>query len=70
LVNTIVEEKSYAASYFDRKIETAAADLPREYSKLLNNISNDNALIIANYIISMKTDINCQIITERILSKY
>jgi hypothetical protein len=58
LANTIVEERSYAFSYFDRKIEAAIAGLPREYSKLLNNISNDNALIIANYIISMKTEIN------------
>jgi hypothetical protein len=53
-----VEERSYAFSYFDRKIEAAIAGLPREYSKLLNNISNNNALIIANYIISMKTEIN------------
>jgi hypothetical protein len=34
LANTIVEERSYAFSYFDRKIEAAAAGLPREYSKL------------------------------------
>jgi integrase/recombinase XerD len=60
LANTIVEEKSYPSSllFFDRKIEAAIVGLPREYSKLLNNISNNNALIIANYIISMKTEIN------------
>jgi integrase/recombinase XerD len=60
LANTTIEEKSYASSllFFDRKIETATAALPREYSKLLYHIPKDNALKIADYIISLKTEIN------------
>ena len=58
LANTIVEKKSYALSYFDGKIEAAIAGLPREYSKLLYKIPKDNALKIADYIISLKTEIN------------
>ena len=58
LANTIVEEKSYALLYFDRKIEAAIAGLPREYSKLLYKIPKDNALKIADYIISLKIEIN------------
>jgi hypothetical protein len=58
LANTIVEKKSYPFSYFDRKIEAAIAGLPREYSKLLYKIPKDNALKIADYIISLKTEIN------------
>jgi integrase len=60
LANTTIEEKSYTSSllFFDRKIEAATAGLPSEYSKLLNKISNDNALKIADYIISLKTEIN------------
>jgi hypothetical protein len=45
LANTTIEKRSYTSSllFFDRKIEAATAGLPREYSKLLNNISKDNA---------------------------
>ena len=57
--STTIEEGYYTSSLcFDRKIEAATAGLPREYSKLLYRISNDNALKIANYIISLKTETN------------
>ena len=60
MANTTIEKRSYTSSllFFDTKIEAATAGLPSEYSKLLYKIPKDNALIIANYIISMKTEIN------------
>jgi hypothetical protein len=57
--STTIEEGYYTLSlYFDRKIEAATAGLPREYSKLLYRISNDNAVKIVDYILSLKTEIN------------
>jgi integrase/recombinase XerD len=60
LVATIitVKEKRRDTLSFDREIETATSGLSPEYSKLLNKISKDNALTIANYIISMRTETN------------
>ncbi|HEY6164501.1 MAG TPA: hypothetical protein VIW25_06295 [Nitrososphaeraceae archaeon] len=44
---------------FERKLELATEGLePSSVNKLKTAVSNDNALIIANYIIAMKTEIN------------
>ncbi|HET7284242.1 MAG TPA: hypothetical protein VFI70_06105 [Nitrososphaeraceae archaeon] len=44
---------------FERKLELATEALePSFVNKLKTAVSNDNALIIANYIIAMKTEIN------------
>jgi integrase/recombinase XerD len=44
---------------FDRKVDLVTAGLPAGYARSLKNkVSQDNALIICNYITSMKTEIN------------
>ena len=43
-----VKEKGTDTLSYDREIETATSGLSPEYSKLLNNISKDNALTIAS----------------------
>ena len=53
-----IKEKGTDTLSYDREIETATSGLSPEYSKLLNNISKDNALTIASYIISMRTETN------------
>ena len=48
------------SSYDDEKmIETAAAGLRRSYYRLLNSVlPHENALTIAKFVISMKTEVN------------
>ena len=53
-----VKDKRRDTLSFDREIETATSGLSPEYSKLLNKISKEDALTIANYIISMRTESN------------
>jgi hypothetical protein len=60
---------------FERKLELATEGLePSFVNKLKTAVSNDNALIIANYIIAMKTEINpsdkYRIITSKHLQNY
>jgi hypothetical protein len=44
---------------FDRKVDLVTAGLQAGYAKRLKNeVSQDNALTICNYIMSMKTEIN------------
>jgi hypothetical protein len=46
---------------FERKVDLVTEGLPAGYAKRLNlvsQISQDNALIICNYIMAMKTEIN------------
>jgi hypothetical protein len=43
---------------FERKIENVTAGLPPEYFNLLSKLPKDHALVIANYIESMKIEIN------------
>lgn len=44
---------------FDRKVDLVTAGLPAGYARSLKNkVSQDNALIICNYITCMKTEIN------------
>lgn len=50
---------------FERKVDLITAGLPAVYSKCLKNgVSQDDALVICNYINSMKTEINLWITTE------
>jgi hypothetical protein len=43
---------------FERKLDTASEGLTPEYKRRLLNISKENALIVANYVQSMKIEIN------------
>ena len=43
---------------FERKIENATAGLKPACKKILKRVSKTNAVIIADYIISMQTEIN------------
>lgn len=55
----VVEEKASNNPIFDRKVEVATEGLLPYFSRTLyNKIPQENALTIANYIISMKTEIN------------
>ena len=49
-----------SSDVLDRKIELVTADLrrQRELSNDLHSISTENALIVSDYIIAMKTEIN------------
>jgi hypothetical protein len=44
--------------FFERKIDEVTASLRPEYSRLLYSLTVQNALFIADYILSMKTEIN------------
>ena len=59
MVNDIKHLHPYSA-LLDRKIEFVTADLfnQQELSNNLHRISSENALIISDYIIAMKTEIN------------
>ena len=63
-VSTILKERRSGiedenAGIFDRKIETAIEGLlPCFSNTLYHKLPTENALTIANYIISMKTEIN------------
>jgi len=58
-VSTTIGNNNITSLPFDRKMEAVTAGLPPEYSRLiLNKVSKDNALIIASYIVSMKSEIN------------
>jgi len=52
------EEEDNANVLFDRKIEIATEGLIPYFSKLCYELPHENALTIANYIISMKAEIN------------
>ena len=44
--------------FFERKIDEVTASLRTEYSRLLYTLTVQNALFIADYILSMKTELN------------
>jgi hypothetical protein len=49
---------TYDDSLFERKIEDVTSGLIYYYRKLLYSISQENAWTIANYIMSMRTEMN------------
>ena len=52
------KQEEYNDPFFDRKIENATEGLKSDCYKRFYKISYDNALTIANYILSMKSEIN------------
>ena len=50
---------------FERKIGEVTTGLHPEYSRLLYNIPVQNALSIADYILSMKTEVNIRPLQTR-----
>ena len=50
------EEETNQATLFDFKIETATEGLGSAYSKCLNKLSKENALTIAHYLGSVKSE--------------
>jgi hypothetical protein len=61
--------------FFERKLESVTAGLPREiYNLLLNKIPNEDALVIMDYVMSVMTEVNptdnYRIDIIRILSKF
>jgi hypothetical protein len=47
------------SSFFDRKLESVTAGLPRGIFNLLSNkIPNEDALTVMDYVLSLKTEIN------------
>jgi hypothetical protein len=54
------EESSSSFPLLDRKIESATAGLPKRYERLLRERTGNekNSITIAEYIISMQTEIN------------
>ena len=72
-METTVELKD--SLFFDRKLESVTAGLPREiFNLLLNKIPNEDALIVMDYVLSLKTEINpsdnYRIDIIRILTKF
>ncbi|MGC2382166.1 MAG: hypothetical protein WA631_03540, partial [Nitrososphaeraceae archaeon] len=58
---TVAKEQKhgeYNDPFFDRKIENATEGLKSDCYKLFYKVSYDNALTIADYILSMKSEIN------------
>ena len=52
-------QTSYHNPLFDRKIDLVTAGLREGHANYLRHqVSQDNALIICNYILAMKTEIN------------
>ena len=49
---------SASSALFDRKIEIVTEGLIPYFSKIMNELSHDNAMILADYITAMKTEIN------------
>jgi len=58
VVNLTSAGENYNDTFFEQKIGDASLGLIPYFSKLLYKISKENAWIIANYIISMRTEIN------------
>ena len=56
--NTPANGSTYNDVLFERKIEDATSGLIPYYQKLLYSTSQGNAWIIANYIMSMRTEMN------------
>jgi hypothetical protein len=61
--------------FFERKLESVTAGLPREtFNLLLNKIPNEDALVIMDYVISVMTEVNpsdnYRIDIIKILSKF
>jgi hypothetical protein len=53
--------RTTACDFFDRKVDLITAGLQLRYNKYLKDISQisrENALVICNYILAMKTEIN------------
>ena len=50
--------ENYNGVFFDRKLEDATSELTPYFSKLLYKMSKENAWIVANYIASMRTEVN------------
>jgi hypothetical protein len=53
-----VDERTCDNVLFERKIKDVTSDLIPSFQKLLYKISKENAWTIANYIISMKIEVN------------
>lgn len=56
--NSSGAKRTYDDVLFERKIEDVTSDLMLHYQKLLYKISKENAWTIANYIMSMRTEVN------------
>jgi hypothetical protein len=55
LVQQKIKNNNYRDPLFDRKVDLVTAGLQARYARILKNeLSYDNALIICNYITSMK----------------
>jgi hypothetical protein len=53
------EQKTQVSEvFFDRKIELVTTGLQPRYSKYLSEISRDNALVIFDYMMALKSEIN------------
>jgi integrase len=50
--------ENYNDVFFDRKLEVATSELTPYFGKLLYKMSKENAWIVANYIASMRTEVN------------
>jgi hypothetical protein len=57
-LTSYVDDRTCDDVLFERKIEDVTSDLIPSFQKLLYKISKENAWTIANYIISMKTEVN------------
>jgi hypothetical protein len=44
--------------FFDRKVDLVTTGLQPRYSKYLREISRDNALVICDYMMALKSEIN------------
>jgi hypothetical protein len=52
------QQTNNSSLFLDRKIDEVTAGLRRGYSRLLYNISDENAQFILDYILVMKTEVN------------
>ena len=58
MVNLTSAGESYNNAFFEQKIGDVTSGLIPYFSKLLYKISNENAWTIANYIVSMRIELN------------
>ncbi|MGA9843534.1 MAG: hypothetical protein WBP64_00335 [Nitrososphaeraceae archaeon] len=58
MVNLTSAGESYNNAFFEQKIGDVTSGLIPYFSKLLYKISNENAWTIANYIVSMRIEVN------------
>ena len=58
VTNLAPANENYSDIFFEQKLKDATSGLIPYFSKLLHKISKENAWIIANYIASMKTEVN------------